>query len=245
MQWLVMQLEKREYRMGKQLNREKGRDLLYELLFLEQGLTAEDIEHYFVPFGQAGYLSARQKFEIILFVLQKEYGNSFLFLGGTESSYVVTEEDINELYLLWAQEERLYLSEEEKKEFFIQNLLDKLGLGLLEVLQRVAPDGILMGELCPRYYEQERLEERIAICSGGAVIRLPFLALGSKEELTGLVKGFLANEHKGELTTIEPVLDFVREDGTCITAVRPPVGKHWGIRILYGAARKGGMEWNM
>mgnify|MGYP003475421574 FL=1 len=51
LQWLVMKQEKREYRMGKQLNREKGRDLLYELLFLEQGLTAEDIEHYFVPFG--------------------------------------------------------------------------------------------------------------------------------------------------------------------------------------------------
>ena len=40
-----------------------------------------------------------------------------------------------------------------------------------------------------------------------------------------------------------PILDFVKDDGTCITAVRPPVGQDWGIRILFGAARREAQIW--
>jgi len=244
-QWLIVQLEKHEVPFGRQRQRKKVEELLYEILFLEQGVTVEEIERYFVPFSQSGYLSVRQKFEIILYVLERDYGNCLLFRGGTEPVYAVTEEDIEELYYQWLSEDRLFLSDEEKKDFFVRTLYDKLGPDILEVLGRVAPDGILLGEFCPCYYPQERVEERIAICSGGAVIRLPFLAVKNKEELIKMMKCFLAGENKGELTVINPVLDYVKEDGTCITAVRPPAGKEWGIRVLYGAARKGGTEWKM
>ncbi len=243
LQWLKVQMERRDIWTGRILKRDKMREVFYEILFCEQELTVEDIERYFIPFGQSGYLSTRQKFEIMLYVLEKDYGNSYLFLGGNEPYYVVTEEDIEEIYLQWMREERMFLSEEDKKEFFIQNLLDYFGLGLLEVLKRVAPDGILLGSFCPCFYEQETIEERIAVCAGGSVIYLPFLALQNREELIRLTKGMLAVENKGELTWMEPMLDFVKEDGTCITAVRPPEGADWGIRILYGAAKKGGAAW--
>ena len=59
------------------------------------------------------------------------------------------------------------------------------------------------------------------------------------------VKGIVAKENKGELTVIEPIWECVKEDGTCITAVRPPAKKDWGIRILYGAARKERQEWQI
>ena len=239
-QWLRVQLEKRDVKFSRKLQQKTGKELLYEILFYEQGVTVEDIESYFVPFGQAGYLSARQKFEIILYVLERDYGNCILFQGGAEPFYIVTEEDIDELYLQWMSEDRLFLSDEEKKDFFVRTLLDKLGLDIVEVLGRVFSDGILLGEFCPCYYMQERLEDRIAICSGGAVIRLPFLAVKSREELVRIMKCYLAEENRGELTLMEPVLDFVKEDGTCVTAVRPPAAQEWGIRILYGAAKKGG-----
>ena len=242
-QWIKLQLEKREIIAGKQPDKEKIKEELYEILFYEQGLTTEDIEYYFIPFGQAGYLTPRQKFEIILYVLEKDYGNSFIFLEGTENYGMVTGEDIEEIYLQWAAEDRLFLSEEEKKDFFVQNLMDGLGLGVVEVLKRVAPDGFLVGELCPAFYEQELAEDRIAIYSRGSIIRLPFLAIESKEELIRVIKYVIALEHKGELTMMEPMLDFVREDGTCITAVRPPAGRDWGIRMLYGAARKDDHGW--
>lgn len=242
-QWLIMQLEKRKFCIGKNRDKEKMKKALYEILFYEQEMTVDDIERFFIPFGQAGYLTPRQKFEIILFVLEKDYGSCWWFLQETERDYVITGEDIEELYLQWLEEESVFLSEEEKKEFFIQNLTDRLGLGVLEVLNRVAPDGILIGNLCPAYYEKEAAENRIAVCSNGRIIRLPFLAVKSKEELIRIIKSLLCKEEKGELTVRNPILDFVKEDGTCITAVRPPAGQDWGIRLLFGKARKEVRDW--
>lgn len=242
-QWLKQQLEKREFMNGRRFEKEKMREELYEILFYEQNLTVEEIERFFVPFGQAGYLTPRQKFEIMLFVLEKDYGKSNFFLEGMEHCLVLTGEDIEAIYLQWVLEERVFLSEEEKKEFFVQIIMDNLGLGVLEVLSRVAKDGILIGALCPALYDQELAEERIAVYADGMIIRLPFLAVESKEELIRIIKYAVSIEKKGELTMMEPILDFVQEDGTCVTAVRPPAGRDWGIRILYGAARKEGQTW--
>lgn len=242
-QWIRMQLEKRELCISKNKEKEKIKEVLYEILFYEQGMTLYDIERFFIPFGQAGYLTPRQKFEIILYILEKDYGSCWWFLQETERDYVITGDDIEDLYMQWLQEERLFLSDEEKKEFFIQNLMDKLGFGILEVLNRVAPDGILLGSLCPAFYEQEATEERVAVCSRGRIIRLPFLELDSREELPRIIKCLLCYEKKEELTIMNPISDFVKEDGTCITAVRPPAVQDWGIRILFGTARKEGGGW--
>ena len=242
--WLKVQLEKREYMCSRQTNQNAMKETLYEILFHENNLTVEEIENYFIPFGQAGYLSARKKFEIMLFILEKEYGRSYMFLEGKQDYCTVTDADVEEIYLQWLYEERIYLSDDEKKEFFVQNLMDCLGAGVLEVLKRIAPDGILLGELCPKQHEMECAEERVAVCFNGMIVRLPFLKLESAEELVRTVKYVVSKENRGELTMMEPILDFVREDGTCVTAIRPPAGHNWGIRILYSASRKDGTGWN-
>jgi len=242
-QWLKSQIEKREDMCGRRFEKETMKEVIYEILFQEQKVTVEEIENYFVPFGQAGYLSPKTKFEIMLFVLEKEYGKSYMFVEGREDYCTITGEDVEDVYLQWVTEGRLYLTEDEKKEFFVQTLMDRLGLGVLEVMQRVAPDGIMLGELCPMLHEWERTEERVAVCFNGMIIRLPFLELESKEELIRIIKFAVSREEKGELTMIEPMLDFVNEDGTCMTAIRPPAGRDWGIRILFGALRKDGMRW--
>lgn len=242
-QWLKVQLENRDFMSGWYLRKEKLWDELYEILFYEQKLTVEDIEQFFIPFGQSGYLTPKLKFEIMLYVIEKDYGRSDLLLDGVESCCTITGEDIDAIYLQWMTEDRLLLSDEEKKEFFIQCIMDNFGLGVLEVLGRAAKDGILIGELCPALHGQDKVEERIAVRVNGMLVRLPFLAMENKEELIRIIKYAVAQENKGELTVMEPILDFVREDGTCVTAVRPPAGKDWGIRILYGAARKEGVEW--
>lgn len=242
-QWLRTQLECREFLFGRRFNKAELQEVLYDILFKEQRLTVEEIERYFIPYGQAGYLSPRRKFELMLFILEKDYGEGFLFLRGSGPHAEITGDDVENVYLQWSLEERLYLSEEEKKEFFIQSIMDKLGLGVLEVLKRISSDGILIGELCPSIYRQECAGQRIALCMQGAIVRLPFLRIETEAELIRIVKYAVAMENRGELSMREPILDYVREDGTCITAVRPPAGKDWGIRILYGAAKKGGYGW--
>ena len=244
--WLWEQLEKREYMYGYRFQKEEIQRVIYEILFLEQEMQVEEIERFFIPFNQAGYLSIRRKFELILFVLEKEMqGGAMFFLEELVHQNMMTAEWVEELYLEWSLEERLILSQEEKKEFFVQTLADQFGFGIVEVLARVARDGILVGELCPPLFEGEPIDRRIAVCSKGMVIRLPFLGIEEQEELIRIVKGIVAKENKGELTVIEPIWECVKDDGTCITAVRPPARKDWGIRILYGAARKEKQEWQL
>ena len=241
--WIKQQLENRNIMFGHRMEKTELKEELYEILFEEQRLTVEEIEKYFIPFGQAGYLSAQRKFELMLFVLEKDYGKSFLFMEGDNPWGVISSEEIEAVYLEWTLENRMLLSVEEKKEFFVQNLMDRLGLGVLEVLKRIAADGVLLGELCPALYEQQRAEERIAVYIDGQIIRFPFLKFDTKEELVRIIKYAIAMENKGELTMMQPIFDFVKEDGTCITAVRPPAGRDWGIRILYGAAGKEAIRW--
>ena len=242
-QWLRTQLEQREFMLGHKMDKEKMKAELYDILFCEQNLTVSEIEQYFIPFGQAGYLSPRCKLELMLYVLEKNYGESILFLKRNGPYEEITGKDVEEIYLQWTLENRMFLSAEDKKEFFVQTLMDRLGLGVLEILKRLISDGILIGELCPSMNQKESAKQRVAICVDGGVIRFPFLAIDTEDELIRIIKYAVALENRGELSVREPILDYVQEDGTCITAVRPPAGKDWGIRILYGAASKGAREW--
>ena len=244
--WLWEELEKREYMYGHRFQKEEIQQVIYEILFVEQQMQVEEIERFFIPFNQSGYLSIRRKFELIVFVLEKEMqGSAIFFLEELEYQNMMTVEWIESLYLQWSLEERLILSQEERKEFFVQTLADQFCFGIVEVLLRVARDGILLGELCPPLFEGEPIDTRAAVCSNGTIIRLPFLGIEEQEELIRIVKGIVAKENKGELTMIEPIWECVKEDGTCITAVRPPARKDWGIRILYGAGRKEKQEWQI
>ena len=244
--WLWEQLEKRKYMYNHRLQQKELQQLIYEILFLEQEMQVEEIERFFIPFNQAGYLSIRRKFELILFVLEKEmHGSAMRFLEALQYHDMITVKWIEELYLEWSLDERLILSQEEKKEFFVQTLADQFGFGIVEVLARVARDGILLGELCPPLFEGEPIDTRAAVCSNGTIIRIPFLGIEEQEELIRIIKGIVARENKGELTMIDPIWECVKEDGTCITAVRPPAKKDWGIRILYGAGRKERQEWQI
>ena len=240
--WLKSQLQKREFMYGHCFTEWEVREQIYNLLFYEGKLETEDIERFFIPFGQAGFLSQRQKVELMMFICEKEYGDAIAFLYELEGNEVIRDYEIDELYLRWAFEDRLVLSSEEKREFFVQYLSDRIGLGILELLKRMTREGILLGECCPMV-EGETMERRIAICNEGRLMWFPFLAPSNENEVPRIIKQVVAKENKGELTMIEPFWECVREDGTCITAIRPPAGKSWGLRILYGSARRGMPEW--
>lgn len=235
--WLKARLQKWEFMYGVVLSEQEICEKIYKILFQERHTKLKDIEQYFIPFGQSNFLTARQKLEIMLFVLEKEKGSRYQFLCELGRQSIVSEQWIDKIYFSWAKEDRLYLSPEEKKEFFVKSLADRLGLGVFSVLERIALDGILLGEFCPSS-GNEPAEKRVAVYNNGKIVMLPFLALESNEELVHMIKAVVARENKGELTLMEPFWECVREDGTCMTAVRPPAGKNWGLRILYVSAER-------
>ena len=242
--WLREQLEKREFICGHRFERAEMMKQIFDVLFMENRMTVMDVEQYFLPFGQAGYLSARTKFELMWYVLRKDGWEDPQFLLDTLArDNVITGEEVDRIYLQWTSEDRLILSEEEKVEFFLLCLWERLECGVMEVLQQMAEEGVLIGEFCPSLYEGEPVEERIALCREGKPLYLPFLKMEDKEEMIRVIRKMIAKENRGELTILNPIWDCVTEDGTCITAVRPPAGSNWGIRILYSAAGKGKRRW--
>lgn len=242
--WLREQIGKREFMYGKRFNFEEMQKELYDILFGEYRLTIEEVERYFLPFGQSGYLSPKCKFELMWFVLQKDgISNPDYLFESLECGEVITGEEVEHHYEMWSLEDRLILTEEEKIEFFLLCILEKMGCGVLELLQQIAEEGVLLGELCPSLYEGEPPEKRVAVFRDGKLVYLPFLGVESKEELIRIIQVTIQKENKGELTMMDPIWDCVRDDGTCITAVRPPAGANWGIRILYSAAGKERRRW--
>ncbi len=242
--WIQEQLRKREVINGYRFEKRELIYQLYDLLFCEYHLTLDDIEQYLFPFDQSGYLSAKHKFELMLFVVDKDgITDTKFLLDLLECDSVITEEKIESTYLEWAKEDRLILSEEEKVEFYLKNLMEKLGFGVLEVLEDIAAEGVLLGEMCPKRRPGDPEKERIAICREGRLTYLPFLRTEEEEEIRRIITGVIAGENKGELTMMEPVWECVRDDGTCLTAVRPPAGTSWGLRILYSAAGKEQKRW--
>ncbi|MBO5354254.1 MAG: hypothetical protein J6A77_13255 [Lachnospiraceae bacterium] len=240
--WLRSRLEKREYMNGYYFSESELWEQIYDIIFYELKTGLEEIERYFIPFGQAGYLPAKRKLELMLFILEKDYGNCFYFLQEVSGQTVITENVIEQIYRNWALEGRLLLSDEEKREFFVRILADQMGLGVLAVLQRIAADGIFLGELCPSA-GQVQCRGQAAVRNQGELLWLPVLSIEDQAELIRIIKMIIAGENRGELTAMEPFWECVREDGSCITAIRPPAGKDWGIRILYGASGKEQKEW--
>ena len=239
--WLRARLQKWEFMYGHAFSEQEICENIYKMLFQERRTRLKDIEQYFIPFSQANYLTAKQKLEIMIFVLEKERGNRYQFLCELGRTSIVNEQWIDKLYLNWIVEDRLHLSPEDKKAFFVRSLSDRLGLGVFSLLERIALDGILLGELCPSP-NNEPPEKRIAVYNNGKIIMLPFLALEDKEELIRIIKAVVARENNGELTVMEPFWECVRDDGTYMTAVRPPTGKDWGLRILYMSGERS-KEW--
>lgn len=244
--WLQEQIGKRELSCGYRFEKEELKRQLYDILFLEHKMTVLDVEQYFIPFGQSGYLSARNKFEIMCYVLKKDgFADQDFLFETLACEDVITEEEVERIYLQWSLEDKLLLSAEEKIELFLLSIFGKMECGVLELLQQIAKEGVLLGELCPALYEGEPVEERIALCQDGKLLYLPFLCMADKEELIRIIRRRVAMENKGELTVMDPIWDCVTEDGTCITAVRPPAGSNWGIRILYSAAGKEKRRWQI
>lgn len=241
---------------------------LGELLYRKWNITEEQIEAYYVPFGQAGYLSTKQKFEIMLYLAAKEaYGNGrkqlFAHAGWNEEQRTeITRKDVEEAYLQFLEEEWIRLEEADKKMLFTEWVYEPFGYGVIEQLLGQETEGIFVGELFWRVYggsgrknsrgsDMEGIarasEYGIGVLEQGRAVHLEFLYFANKEELCRITKRLVCMGGKGELTVAEPEWRMCCPDGTVGYAVRPPKSEEWGFGIIRteGGTHEtgGGIRW--
>lgn len=259
----LMQAVQKELHVNQAQKKEACRQLR-ELLYRKWNITMEQIETCCVPFEQAGYLSTKQKFDIMLYLASKEaYGDGrkqlFAHAGWKEEERTeITQRDVEGAYLRFLEEEWIRLEEADKKILFTEWVYEPFGYGIVEQLLGQETEGIFAGELFWKAYGESgrrkdleggagASEYGIGILEQGRVIRLGFLCFANKEELCRITKRLVCIGGKGELTVAEPEWKMRCTDGTIGHAVRPPKSEGWGFEIIraeggiYEAG--GGIRW--
>ena len=131
------------------------KELIYDLLLKEYGVSEINISTA-IPFDVPSLLTSQDKFDIILYMYKQEFGYEALgeiikkydlarlkyVLGETKPSYVITEEEINEIY----EKENFVLAFQDKLNVVVQRIYQHYkGYSSIDEIRDMNIDGISGG----------------------------------------------------------------------------------------------------
>lgn len=219
------------------------------------GIT-EEVIHLVIPFDAPDNLSAKDKFEIMMY-LQKRDGNNKMFksiceVAGLDKlkkdergySYSVTDEDIHEAF------KKLYkpLSYDDKLNILTQRVYEETyGLSAVDlmVMEDTSLDGISGGisgitkdsigfleeDAFFGSFKKNKTHESIWIIYQGKPIHLAFLSFESKSVLIRICKNIAEHGRSGHLTSSEGGIKTHLADGSRVTVFRPNNAMQWAFFI--------------
>ena len=128
------------------------KELIYDLLSKEYGVTEDNISKA-IPFDIPSLLTAQDKFDILIYAYKKEFGYEALtemikkyklaelkyVAGETKPSYVITEEEISEIY----EKENISLSFSDKLSVVVQRIYQHYkGYSSIDEVRDMNIDGV-------------------------------------------------------------------------------------------------------
>lgn len=209
---------------------ENYRALAERVLFRELGITAEDIVRYYLPLRNSGYLSAAQKFFLLLSfdgdslwkrLLQKEGNEEITRLSGSEVEGWYAEE---------RKEEWRELSEQRIKMFFLEQLCAERRNGMLEFFLNHCPWQAAAGSVLRKQSSGKELSGNGIGIKIGERWFLPEFLIWEEGELCRAIRHLVSECGYGELTRVQPVFQGVWCGKRKLYAVRPPCAD-WGVCI--------------
>jgi len=219
------------------------------------GIT-EDVIDLVIPFNDPGMLSAKEKFEILMY-LQKRDGSRNMFknicdIAGLDALkkdengyyYSVTAEDINNAF------NKIYttLSYDDKLNVLTQIVYEETyGLSVVDLLimEDDSLDGILAGvsgitkedvgyieeDLGAGGLNKRRTYESIWIVYQGKPIHMKFLTFRSNKDLIRVCKNLSEHGRRGHLTSSEGAIKTHLADGSRAVVFRPNNAMQWAFFI--------------
>lgn len=209
-----------------------------------------------IPFDNPNKLSARDKFEIMLY-LQKRDGNYKMFEGICNKTdidtlknddgkyyYQITDDDIDKAY----QKAYMPLSYDDKLNVLTQRVYEETyGLSVVDlmVMEDISLDGVSGGvsgitkdgfgyieeDTYLGSFNKTRTYESIWIFYLGKPIHLSFLTFDSKEVMIRICKNLSEHGRVGHLTSTEGGLKTHLADGSRVTVFRPNNASSWAFFI--------------
>lgn len=231
------------------------KDMIYGYL-VNLGLNDDSIE-YTIPFRQPRLMSARQMFETMMYMNDKEGESGFLNLHEKydfmipvtcESNtvrYEVSDDDIWKMYC----KEKYLLSLQDKLQIITQMLFsDTIGLGVIDSInhQKGCIEEIQCGLNGQQQYvynykkeiaDDEELvnarysKDAVHVCIKGINIWFSFLRFKSENEMERVIRNLIKDSYAGELTINNPCTMVETADGRRVTVSRPPMTDSWAALI--------------
>ena len=236
------------------------KELIYDLLAQEYGVNEMNISKA-IPFDAPSLLTAQDKFDILIYVYKQEYGYEALTElikkynlaelkyvdGETKPSYVITEDEINEIY----EKENIALSLQAKLSVVVQRIYQHYkGYSSIDEIRDMNIDGVsggvsglpesflsqiaqTGGDYIQQVSEQKvpRACDSIWIFFQGKSIRLAFLSFGTEAELKRVCQNIYKYNNPGQLSDTNGYKINEMKDGSRVVVVRPSMSETWAFFV--------------
>ena len=237
------------------------KELISDILEKEYGVDETNISRA-IPFDVPSLLSSQDKFDILLYMYKKEFGYEALtelikrynlaslkyLQGETKPSYVITAEEIDEIY----EKERFILNFRDKLEVVVQRIYQHYkGYSSIDEIRDMNIDGVSGGVSglpesflnqvaqsgAGDYIEQvaehkvPRACDSIWIFFQGKSIRLAFLSFGSESELKRVCQNIYKYNNPGQLSDTNGYKINEMKDGSRVVVVRPSMSETWAFFV--------------
>ncbi|HPU63193.1 MAG TPA: hypothetical protein PK304_03475 [Mobilitalea sp.] len=216
----------------------------------------EDIIDNIIPFNNKDLLTAKEKFDILLY-LQKKSGNYRMFQGickktdldrllhdGEGYYYCITDEDINNAY----DSMHVKLTFDDKINILAQRIYEETyGLSVVDqlIMEDISLDSISGGvsgitsydfrfmedDIISGSYSKPRTCDSVWVVYQGKPIHLKFLTFKSDEQIRRICKNLAEHGKAGHLTKSEGGTKTHLADGSRVTVFRPDNSMQWAFFV--------------
>ena len=247
------------------------KELIYDLLYKEYGVDETNISKA-VPFDTPSLLSAQDKFDILLHEYKKTFSYEALtefikkydlarlkFIAGeTKPCYVITPEEINDIY----EQEKLELDFADKLEVVVQRIYQQYkGYSTVDEIRDMNIDGVSGGTSglpesflsqiaqTDGEYLKQAMESKVPracdavwIFFQGKSVRLAHLSFGTEAELKRVCQNIYKYNNPGQLSDTNGYKINEMKDGSRVVVVRPSMSETWAFFVRKFDVQKATLE---
>ncbi|MEX3624888.1 ATPase, T2SS/T4P/T4SS family [Viridibacillus arvi] len=235
------------------------REIIFDLLKNEYGFDEEKI-NWPIAFNNPSQMSAREQFDTILYLFEKEYKESALEqliekynLGAPKpnSPFNINEDEIRNIY----KKEVRQLKFEDKLYIISQRIYSAFkGFGVIDEIRDMNIDGVSGGVSgLPKRMEQVQSDNELVnmlktgtsnmnsvwVMFKGKSIHFSFLSFEHEAEIRRVVTNIYKYGYPGQLSESRPYIINEMYDGSRVTVMRPKLAESWAffIRKKYDAKK--------
>lgn len=227
------------------------RELIIDMIEKEYDLNEDTID-WVLPFDTPSKLSARDQFDIMLYLGRKTSGPAFLgqFLDRhglsqpkEDGSYRITEDEIRAIYKKTVR----HITFEDKICIIAQRVYSQFkGFGVIDDIRDMTIDGV-SGGVSGLPSRMENLDDESEMISSfgsaksgltsvwvmyaGKSIHFSFLSFSHEAELRRIVQNVHKYNFPGQLSESRPYIINEMHDGSRVTVVRPKFSESWAFFI--------------